>query len=445
MRLIQKIRDVLWTPSPPERRRPVRAAVQAGRIIDRLIEDLSSGQLNLYAMSLVYTTILSIVPVLAVSFSVLKAFGVHNQLEPTLLAFLAPLGERGDELTQQIIQFVDNIQVGVLGALGLGFLIYTVISLLQKVEESFNFIWKTRGVRSLSRRFSDYLSVLLVGPVLVFTALGITGAFFGSDIMQWLATYEPAKTLIAAAGRLVPFLLIVAAFTFIYKVVPFTRVNVRAAFIGALVAALLWQVAGFAFASFIGASTRYTAIYSSFAIGILAIIWLYLAWLILLMGCRIAFYYQHPEHLWLREADARMSPRQIEMLALRAMIHIGRHFRSGEGITAIDALVDAAGSPRPLLEQVLAGLEANGLLVAVDRTGPAYIPGAPLDRITAEDILNAVRGDTRTAVPDSSVDTLVDEVMRGFESSLEKRLRQQTLDDLVVRSDLPHSALRASG
>lgn len=445
MRLIQQIRDVLWTPSPPERRRPVRAAVQAGRIIDRLIEDLSSGQLNLYAMSLVYTTILSIVPVLAVSFSVLKAFGVHNQLEPTLLAFLAPLGERGDELTQQIIQFVDNIQVGVLGALGLGFLIYTVISLLQKVEESFNFIWKTRGVRSLSRRFSDYLSVLLVGPVLVFTALGITGAFFGSDIMQWLATYEPAKTLIAAAGRLVPFLLIVAAFTFIYKVVPFTRVNVRAAFIGALVAALLWQVAGFAFASFIGASTRYTAIYSSFAIGILAIIWLYLAWLILLVGCRIAFYHQHPEHLWLREADARMSPRQIEMLALRAMIHVGRHFRSGEGITAIDALVDAAGSPRPLLEQVLAGLEAKGLLVAVDRTGPAYIPGAPLDRITAEDILSAVRGDTRTAVPDSSVDTLVDEVMRGFESSLEKRLRQQTLDDLVVRSELPHSALRASG
>lgn len=111
----------------------------------------------------------------------------------------------------------------------------------------------------------------------------------------------------------------------------------------------------------------------------------------------------------------------------------------------IDALVDATGSPRPLLEQVLAGLEGKGLLVAVDRTGPAYIPGAPLDRITAEDILNAVRGDTRTAVPDSSVDALVDEVMRGFESSLEKRLRQQTLDDLVARSDLPHSALRASG
>lgn len=444
MRLIQQFQDVLWTPSPSERGRPLRAVVQVGRVVDRLIDDLSNGQLNLYAMSLVYTTILSIVPVLAVSFSVLKAFGVHNQLEPTLLAFLAPLGERGDELTQQVIQFVDNMQVGVLGALGLGFLIYTVISLLQKVEESFNYIWKTRGERSLSRRFSDYLSVLLVGPVLVFTALGITGAFFGSDAMQWLAAYEPAKTLIAAASRLVPFLLIVAAFTFIYKVVPYTRVNVRAAFVGAVVAALLWQVAGLAFASFIGASTRYTAIYSSFAIGILTVIWLYLAWLILLVGCRIAFYRQHPEHLWLRDADSTMSPRQVEALALRAMIHIGRHFRRGEGVTDIDTLVDATGSTRPMLEQVLVGLEAKGLLVVVEHTGPAYVPGAPLDRITAEDILDAIRGNMRSSVPESPVDELVGDVIRGFESSLEKRLRTQTLDDLVARSDSPAKTVRAS-
>jgi YihY family inner membrane protein len=249
MQLIQDLRNALWAPAPPGRGQPLRAAVHAGRIVDRLVDDLYTGRLNLYAMSLVYTTVLSIVPVLAVSFSVLKAFGVHNQLEPTLHALLAPLGERGGEITQQIIVFVDNIQVGVLGALGLGFLIYTVISLLQKVEESFNFIWKSRGERSLSRRFSDYLSVLLVGPVLVFTALGITGAVMGSDAVQWVALFEPARTLIAIAGRVVPFLLIVAAFTFIYKVVPYTRVDVRAAFTGAVVAALLWQVAGLAFAS----------------------------------------------------------------------------------------------------------------------------------------------------------------------------------------------------
>lgn len=445
MRLIQDFRDALWAPAPPGRGQPLRIVVHAGRIVDRLLDDLYQGRLNLYAMSLVYTTVLSIVPVLAVSFSVLKAFGVHNQLEPTLLAFLAPLGERGGEITQQIIVFVDNIQVGVLGALGLGFLIYTVISLLQKVEESFNFIWKSRGGRSLSRRFSDYLSVLLVGPVLVFTALGISGAVMGSDAVQWVVAYEPAGTMIAVAGRIVPFLLIVGAFTFIYKVVPFTRVDVRAAFTGALVAALLWQVAGLAFAFFIATSTRYTAIYSGFAIGILAIIWLYLAWLILLVGCRIAFYQQHPEHLWLRDADASMSPRQIEALALRSMVHIGRHFEHGRGAMDVRSLVVATGSTEVMIERVLAGLVASRLLVTVEHAQEAYVPGAPLNRITTEDILKAVRGDTRSAMPDSSIDGVVEQVIERFESSMAKDLRQQTLEELVSMTEPSKEELRASG
>lgn len=445
MRLIQDLQDALWAPAPRERPRSVRTFFQAGRMVDRLIDDLYKGQLNLYAMSLVYTTVLSIVPVLAVSFSVLKAFGVHNQLEPTLLAFLAPLGPKANEVTQQVIQFVDNIRVGVLGALGLGFLIYTVISLLQKVEEAFNFIWKARRERSLSRRFSDYLSVMLVGPVLVFTALGITGSVLGSDVVQWLAEHEPAKTLIAIASRLVPYLLIVAAFAFIYKVVPYTRVNVRAAFVGALVAGLLWESAGLAFASFIAASARYTAIYSGFAIGILAIIWLYLAWLILLVGCRIAFYYQHPEHLWLRDTDTGMSPRQTEELALRTMIHIGRRFRDGHGMMAMPSLVAVTGSTQPMLERVLAGLEMSHLLVAVEHSEPAYMPGAPLDRITAEDIIKAARGKSHSAVPHTAVDRLVDTVMQGFEASLENRLRQQTLADLVSQFDSESEELRAPG
>lgn len=410
---------------------------------DRLIDDLYNGQLNLYAMSLVYTTVLSIVPVLAVSFSVLKAFGVHNQLEPTLLTFLAPLGPQANEVTQQVIQFVDNIRVGVLGALGLGFLIYTVISLLQKVEEAFNFIWKARRERSLSRRFSDYLSVMMVGPVLVFTALGITGSVLGSDVVLWLAEHEPAKTLIAVASRLVPYLLVVAAFTFIYKVVPYTRVNLRAAFVGALVAGVLWESAGLIFASFIAASGRYTAIYSGFAIGILAIIWLYLAWLILLVGCRIAFYYQHPEHLWQRDADNGMSPRQTEELALRAMFHIGRRFKDGEGMTDMDSLVAATGSPQPTLERILAGLETSRLLVAAEHSEPAFLPGAPLDRITAEDIITAVRGQTHAAGPQTAADKVVATVMQGFEASLESRLRQQTLDELVSRIDSGNDELRA--
>jgi membrane protein len=445
MRSIKALQDALWAPTPPERGHALRWLFQAGRVVDRLVDDLYKGQLNLYAMSLVYTTVLSIVPVLAVSFSVLKAFGVHNHLEPTLLTFLAPLGPKGVEITDQVIRFVDNIRVGVLGTVGLGFLIYTVISLMQKVEDAFNFIWLTRGKRTLSRTFSDYLSVLMVGPVLVFTAIGITGSALNSEAVHWLAAYEPAKTLIAIAGRLVPFLLIVGAFTFIYRLVPYTRVKVQSAFVGALVAGMLWETAGLGFASFIAASTRYTAVYSSFAIGILAVIWVYLAWLILLMGCKVAFYYQHPEHLWIRESATRISPRQVEALALRAMLQIARRFREGRGATDIHFLAGEIGSTEPMIERVLHHLEGRHLLITVEKEDATYLPGAPLDRITAEDILDAVRGKSMPTSRDSPVDELVETVIKGFESSLDKKLRQQTLDDLVSRLDSATDALRASG
>lgn len=445
MRLIQNLHDALWAPTPPGRNRYNRWFFQVGRITDRLIDDVYNDRLNLYAMSLVYTTLLSIVPVLAVSFSVLKGFGVHNQLEPTLLAFLAPLGEKGAEITHRVIAFVDNIRVGVLGTLGLGLLIYTVISLMQKVEEAFNFIWNTSSVRTLARRFSDYLSVLLVGPVLIFTALGITGSALNTEAMLWLAAHEPAKTLFSFAAQVIPFVLIVGAFTFIYRMIPYTRVNMGSAFVGALVAGLLWEVAGMAFASFIAASTRYTAIYSSFAIGILAIIWVYLAWLILLVGCRVAFYHQHPEYLWLRQSDNIMSPRQFEALALRTMIHIGRRFKGGEGATSIHFLTGATGATQPMLERVLDNLQLSRLVAAANGPEPAYLPGAPLSRLTAGDILKAVRGDPKSGAPDSPVERVVQTVVEGFEKLLERELHSQTLDELVSRVEDSGDPTRPGG
>ncbi len=112
------------------------------RILHEVFRDLTKGQLNLQAMSLVYTTLLSLVPLLAVSFSMLKGFGVHNQIEPFMLNLLAPLGDKGHEITAKIIDFVDNVNVGVLGSVGLGVLLYTTVSLIYKIEKVFNFTWE---------------------------------------------------------------------------------------------------------------------------------------------------------------------------------------------------------------------------------------------------------------------------------------------------------------
>ena len=263
--LTKRLRDLVWKADidalPPLRGR----AVTTLRVIYVVVRDLADGQLTLRAMSLVYTTLLSMVPLLAVSFSVLKAFGVHNQIEPMLLNLLAPLGDKGVEITTRIIGFVDNMKAGLLGSLGLAFLIYTVISLLQKIERTFNFTWHVTQNRPFAQRFSDYLSVVLIGPVLVFSAIGITASVLSMDVVQKLAAIEPFGNLIELGSRLVPYLLIIAAFAFIYIFIPNTKVRAGSALVGGLVAGILWETTGWVFASFIVTSTKYTAIYSTFA------------------------------------------------------------------------------------------------------------------------------------------------------------------------------------
>jgi membrane protein len=178
----------IWAADTSLIARPRRFIIESLRFTYLIAGDLLKGQLSLRAMSLVYTTMLSLVPLLAVTFSVLKGFGVHNRLEPLLSNVLAALGPKGAEVTATIIGFVDNIKVGVLGSVGLALLVYFVISLVYKVESTLNFIWRIKKPRRLVQRFSEYLSVILVGPVLMFAALGITASISSTTIFQELLT-----------------------------------------------------------------------------------------------------------------------------------------------------------------------------------------------------------------------------------------------------------------
>lgn len=416
----------------PTWRRFLLRVLRIGEVVAR---DLSRGQLNLQAMSLVYTTLLSIVPLLAVSFSVLKAFGVHNQIEPLLENLVAPMGEQGQEVVVRLLQFVDNMRVGVLGALGLGFLFYTVVALMQKIERAFNYAWYVKEHRSFAARFSDYLSVLIVGPVLVFSALGLTASIMNTSLMQGIAAIEPFGTLIGLATKLTPFLLIIAAFTFVYMFIPNTRVKVGAALVGAVVAGVLWQTTGLVFASMIVGSTNYTAIYSAFATLILFMIWLYLTWLILLVGASIAFYYQNPNYVTPEREDQSLSPRMREKIALLVMHWVGRHFYEERPAWTIQALADRLHMPQDPLSDVLQGLESRGLLCRSSDQPPLLLPGRPLDTTSVEEVLEAVRetGEGKAlAWKRLPAETQVDDLIGALGRSRGDAVGELTLKDLAL-------------
>ncbi|MCK4705250.1 MAG: YihY/virulence factor BrkB family protein, partial [Gammaproteobacteria bacterium] len=251
----------------------------------------------LRATSLVYTTLLSMIPALAISFTLLKNSGFHNQIKPLLLHLLSPLGTQSTHITNQIITFVDNIDVGLLGIMGISLLFYTVITLIHKIECAFNYTWHITKYRSLGRRLSAYLGVIVIGPILVFAAIVITATIASSSIITSLSSIEAFAIIFTTAGSLLPYLLVIAAFTVIYFLVPNTKVKIRSALIGAFIAGVLWETTGWLFASFVVNSGNYTVVYSSFAVLVLFMIWLYLSWLILLIGAAISYYHQHPNKI----------------------------------------------------------------------------------------------------------------------------------------------------
>jgi len=423
--VFQRMRDFLWAP-PGTGEFLERTARRLAQFIYAIGRDIADGQLTLRAMGLVYTTLLSLVPLMAFSFSVLKGFGVHRQIEPLLYNFLEPLGEKGQEITRHIIGFVDNINGSVLGGVGLVVLLYTVISMVQKVEESFNYVWQVEKSRTIGRRFSDYLSVILIGPVLMVTAMGLTASISSYSLVQRVAAIEPFGTGLILAGKLTPYVLVVLVFTFVYAFVPNTKVRLRAALVGGLAAGVIWGATGQIFARFVVGSTRYAAIYSSFAIAILALIWLYANWLILLIGAQISYYVQYPRYLRTGHATVELGNTQRERLALEIMYLAGQAHRS-EAVLSAEDLLQHIGLPGRSIEPVAAALERAGLLVRTDEGH--VMPGRDTDAIPLAEVLAAVRAPVREGLlrTDPPVDALLEEVG----DTIVQRLEGRTVRDLT--------------
>ena len=290
-----------------------RFPIQTLRLLIALAQDLWEGELTLIASSLAFTTLLSMVPFLALSFSIFTLLGVHNEMEPVLQHLLAPLGEKSVEFTHQIIDFIENIDVHVLGFLGLGFLLYTALTMANKIEIAFNYIWHVEERRSILRRLSIYISTILVAPVLMFSAIGIIAAIFNRLLLPSLAGFVPLEQTYNVASRIAPLALIVLAFTFTILLIPNARVRPVSALLGGFLSGLLWEATGWMFASFVITSTNYTALYSTFATPILFLLWLEMGWLILLIGADISFYHQHPRLSKFHRQNVRLRHRNIEL------------------------------------------------------------------------------------------------------------------------------------
>jgi membrane protein len=403
----------------------------AARFTYALLRDFLHGDLTLRAMSLVYTTMLAIVPLLAFAFAVLKGLGVHRDLEPLLQAFLAPLGSRAGELSDQIVGFVDNVSGSLLGTIGIALLLFSLLTMAQKVESSFNFVWRVDRPRSFARRFSEYLAFLLLGPLVMSVAIGSTATLASTTAMARLREIGFVGGLFDAVSWATPYTLIIGSFTFLYIFVPNTRVRFKPALIGGAFAGVLWAGSGSLFTSFIVSMSRYEAIYAGFAIVIVAMYWLYLSWLILLLGAQLAFYVQQPEYLPLGQRALSAANSTRERLALSAMLLVGQDVeKSGHG-WRLEGLASRLRVPRHLIDPVVTTLTVSGLLTRTKEN--RLVPARDLRRISVAEILAAVRSPERDAhhEADDEWNPTVASVADEIDDAIAKTLGERTLADLV--------------
>jgi membrane protein len=409
------------------------------RIGVMVVRDFVQNLVKLQAMALAFETLLSLAPLLAVVFSLLKAFGVHNRMEPALAKALAPLGEKGQEITDHLIGFVDKMSASALGSVGLITLFITVLSLMSTIEDSFNHVWRVKSPRRLARRFSDYLSAIVVGPVLVFAAVTITATLQNYAIVHALASLQAFGAVILFLLRLIPYITLWGAFTFVYTFIPNTRVRLRSALVGGLVAALLWQTVGWGFAVFVTSSTRYYVIYSSFAILLLFLLWLHVGWMIVLLGAQVAYAHQHI-HFYQREHDLlAQSTSGREKLALQLLVLIGRNFYQGLDPINVLELSNRMRLPAGVIKELLQMLTQTRVLISL-ADEESFVLGRDPQSISIKEILDSVRNGGKKAnlLSDGNrEESQVNELLLKVDQSVSKALEGQSLGTLIEKAGTP--------
>ncbi len=370
--------------------------IRQAKVLIFVLRQFHSDKLLIRASSLTYSSLLAIVPFLAVVFAILKAIGLHLNLAPALYDFLAPLGARGEIIVEKMLEFVANAKTNALGLIGTVVLLLTVYGILNKIEGSYNDIWHVPQGRSWPRRLAGYTLLTVVGPLSLFLILALTASITSLDFMLGILSLEHLARLSDLMIKLMPYVLSGLLFSIIIWFVPNIRVRVRAAFIGGVFSGALWQLSNWGFARFIAGATRASTrdiLFAGFAALPLFLLWLYASWSILLLGAELGYVVQHVGIMEWRELEKRYGESLRHFVAVRAVLGIARDFMAANEVPDLKKLALEMKTPQPILSAVLESLVQAKILARVASHEPRYRLARDPSQITLAHLLLALRGE----------------------------------------------------
>ena len=429
-RLETYVRGDLWSHVyfsglPPSRRPQVLFL----RTLFIMWTGFSRERLRLRAAALTYTTILSLVPALAVMFFVFTAFGDLGDSQTRLKERLAEFLSVGHQ--EKVLAFLDQfvVSASAIGGIGVIFGLATSLSLLTNIEKAFNDIWGLKQDRSLLRRFQAYWPLLTLGPLLFGVSLTVTATVQRHETVQALAEVVPG-------GRLVVTLLPAAStwigFTLAYLIIPNTRVGVRHALIGGVVAGTIWEIAKRLFAIYATKAVTYSTIYGSLSVVPLSVIWIYVSWLVALIGATIAFAAQNAP-TYEPEADhVELPQKDVERLAAWLLLLVHEHFDAGKGPLCADPLLQAVPGPPRELRKILDRLVDGELLTATPlEDDRGYQPARPSHRTTLAQLVSVLRRERSDLAPGDEPSGVVSRALARLDAAEQSQQRQLSAETIA--------------
>lgn len=405
------------------------------RVFSLAINGFNEDKCLLKATALTYYTLFSIVPIIALAFAIAKGFGFEQTLQQDLLS---KFQDQKDILTQAFVyadKMLANTKGGLIAGVGIVLLLWSIISLLSSIENSFNEIWEIKRGRTWTRKITDYLSIMLIGPVFIILSGGLTVWLkTGLDtVASNVSIISPATALLL---KLFAFALIWGMFIFLYMALPNTKVTFKGAAMGSLVAALLFEFLQWAYVSSQIGVAQYNKIYGSFAALPLFLIWVQYSWFVVLFGAELTFAHQNVDHYELETDINNISDRYKRVIALMIANLVVKNFNEGKpALTAIE-IAHKLDLPVRLARVIINEFTETGVFnevkMATDKE-IGYQPGISDSKLTVKFIIDKLdeRGVNELPIESGKELEIVNRLMKDMDEVLNTTKGNMLVKDLV--------------
>ena len=407
------------------------------RIILLALRGFNEHKNRLRASALTFYSLLSIVPVVAMAFGVAKGFGSDKSLEKQLLEKFPGQEDVLMQVTGFARSLLEETKGGMIAGIGVAVLFWIVIKLLSNIEHSFNDIWGVKESRSTARKITDYISIMLICPILIIMSSGIT-VFIVTQItliterFAFLGFFSP---LIFFMFKLVPYCILCGAFTFIYIFMPNTKVNFKFGLIAGVIAGTTYQAAQWVYINSQVGVAHYNAIYGSFAALPLFLIWLQISWLIVLFGAEISFALQNIDTYEFEPDCSRVSSSFKKLLSLQTTHLLINNFSNGHKPLTANQISHSLEIPIRLVNQILYELVECGVAVETKTEEDqefAYQPARTINVLTIKYVIDALEQRGTDNIPVAQTEELktLSETLQTFNDTIEKSPANRLLKDI---------------